>query len=96
MSRLIDANHFDNVLLEMIDKNPRKNEYVHHAIKMRNVAINDVRGALFREPTVLFDAVRCRDCNHWKNQHICEAWSRFGTIETTAEQFCSYGEKREE
>ncbi len=37
--------------------------------------------------------VRCKDCKHWQNKHVCSAWSRFGTIETKGDQFCSYGEK---
>ena len=41
------------------------------------------------------EIVRCKDCKYWKNEHLCLAWSRFGSIETKAEQFCSYGERRE-
>ena len=37
--------------------------------------------------------VRCKDCKHWKNKHICEAWGRFGTVETKENQFCSYGDE---
>ena len=39
--------------------------------------------------------VRCGDCKRWKNDHLCESWSRYGTIETRADQFCSYGEKKQ-
>lgn len=42
------------------------------------------------------DLVRCAECRHWRNEHICMAWSRYGTIETKADQFCSYGEVRDE
>lgn len=39
------------------------------------------------------NVVRCKDCKHWQNKHVCSAWSRFGTIETKGDQFCCYGEK---
>ena len=41
------------------------------------------------------DIVRCRECKHWRNEHICMAWSRYGTIETKADDFCSYGVRKE-
>ena len=41
----------------------------------------------------LVEVVRCKDCEHWKNDHLCQAWSRYGTIETKADQYCSYGER---
>ena len=44
-------------------------------------------------PTVdAVEVVRCGKCKRWKNGHLCEAWSRYGTIETRADQFCNYGE----
>ena len=42
------------------------------------------------------EVVMCKDCKHWKNDHLCQAWSRYGTIETKADQYCSYGERKEE
>ena len=54
-------------------------------------------GILFDAPTAdVVEVVRCKDCKRWKNKHLCEAWSRYGTIETKADQFCSYGEKNNE
>lgn len=40
------------------------------------------------------DIVRCKECKFWKNKHLCATWSAFGTIETEADDFCSYGEKK--
>ena len=37
--------------------------------------------------------VRCRDCKHFKNNHICEYFSRFGTIEMQEDDYCAKGEK---
>ena len=39
------------------------------------------------------DIVRCSECKFWKNKHLCATWSAFGTIETDADDFCSYGER---
>ena len=55
MSRLIDAEHFEQMLIDLIDNGDHKNAYVHHAYKMRNIAIKECRKMLWEEPTV--DAV---------------------------------------
>ena len=39
--------------------------------------------------------VRCKDCRFWKNEHLCLVMSRYGSMETKAEHFCSWGERRE-
>ena len=39
------------------------------------------------------EVVRCKDCiNHRKNG-LCEGWSRYGTINTPDDAFCSWGVK---
>ena len=41
--------------------------------------------------------VRCEECKHWLNDHICTHWSGYyGTIETIADDYCSYGEREGE
>ena len=55
MNRLIDAEHFEQMLIDLIDNGDHKNAYVHHAYKMRNIAIKECRKMLWEEPTV--DAV---------------------------------------
>lgn len=55
MSRLIDAEHFEQMLIDLIDNGDHKNAYVHHAYKMRDIAIKECRKMLWEEPTV--DAV---------------------------------------
>ena len=37
--------------------------------------------------------VRCKDCRFWKNEHLCLVMSRYGSIDTKAEHYCSYGER---
>ena len=47
--------------------------------------------------------VRCKDCRWWNcenlnyqhNNHLCRYWSKFGSIDTSADDFCSLGERRE-
>ena len=42
------------------------------------------------------DIVRCKECKRWLNDQICTHWSGYyGTIETIADDFCSYGERKE-
>ena len=40
--------------------------------------------------------VRCKDCRFWKNEHLCLVMSRYGSIDTKAEHYCSWGERREQ
>lgn len=37
----------------------------------------------------------CDTCRHWKNRHVCEKLSKYGTIETPAWFFCGYGDRKE-
>ena len=39
--------------------------------------------------------VRCKDCRFWKNEHLCLVMSRYGSIDTKAEHYCSWGERKE-
>ena len=38
--------------------------------------------------------IRCGDCKHWKNEHLCESLSRFGSFETKADFYCGYAERK--
>lgn len=40
--------------------------------------------------------IRCGECKHWKNDHLCEVLSRFGTFETEVYFYCGFAERREE
>ena len=44
--------------------------------------------------------VRCKECRWWNgsqetmhNNHLCRNWSKFGSINTSADDYCSYGER---
>ena len=41
------------------------------------------------------DIVPCKECKYWHNK-LCATWSQFRTIETEADDFCSYGQKGDE
>lgn len=53
-----------------------------------------VREALEKLPSVEQRHIRCVDCKHWINHHLCESLSRYGTFETKAEFFCGYAERK--
>lgn len=39
--------------------------------------------------------VRCRECRYYSNNHLCEQFSRFGSVEPLADFYCGFGERRE-
>ena len=39
------------------------------------------------------EIIRCWECKHWKNKHLCESLSRYGSFETKADFYCG-GAKR--
>ena len=41
------------------------------------------------------ETVQCKDCKHYQNDHICQYFSRFGTIETNPDDYCSFGDTGE-
>ena len=41
------------------------------------------------------DIVMGKECKYWHNK-LCATWSQFRTIETEADDFCSYGERSSE
>lgn len=45
-------------------------------------------------PTVHPKIILCVDCKHWKNEHLCESLSRFGSLETKADFYCGYAERK--
>lgn len=45
-------------------------------------------------PTVQPEVIRCKNCEHWKNEHLCERLSRFGSFETKADFYCGYAERK--
>ena len=46
-------------------------------------------------PTI--DLVRCKECKHWLDgSGLCKHWSKlYGSVLTKADDYCSYGERKE-
>jgi len=40
--------------------------------------------------------IHCGDCRYWKNNHLCECLSKYGTFETEIYFYCGFAERREE
>lgn len=39
------------------------------------------------------EVVRCKDCINHRKSGLCDGWSRYGTITTPDDAYCSYGRK---
>ena len=44
-------------------------------------------------PSAQPEIIYCKDCINWINKHLCEIWSRYGTIETKPDFYCGNGQK---
>lgn len=40
--------------------------------------------------------IHCGDCRYWKNNHLCECLSKYGTFETEIYFYCGFAERRDE
>ena len=40
------------------------------------------------------EIIRCKDCKHWINNHLCESLSRYGSFETKDDFYCGYAERK--
>lgn len=88
MSRWIDADALHDALkakqMWVVRCGDKHNEgYTYDQV---HFAIDDAPG---------IDIVRCGECKMWMSEHLCQWWSRYGTVETDADDFCSYGERSE-
>ena len=80
MSRYIDA----DAIAEQI-----KDLLLPTSLMLNDIAQRKIENA----PSI--DIVRCKECKYWHNK-LCATWSQFRTIETEADDFCSYGDKRDD
>ena len=53
----------------------------------------DAMEKIIRLPPAQPEITHCKDCIHWINKHLCEIWSRYGTIETKPDFYCGFGER---
>ena len=54
---------------------------------------NDIE-KLKKLPSAQPEIVHCENCEHWKNNHLCECLSRYGTFDTPKDFFCGYGKAK--
>lgn len=52
----------------------------------------ELRYALHKQPKQ-DDIIRCKDCYKHRKSGLCEGWSRYGTITTKDDDFCSKAER---
>ena len=45
-------------------------------------------------PSAQPEIIHCESCEHWKNEHLCECLSRYGTFETPKNFYCGYGKEK--
>lgn len=96
MSRYIDAD-------ELHLKKGELSTYSEFGIGY-NDGIKFCQAEIDRTPTAdVVEVVRCKDCKHWSDYihpivhtATCFALSVFDKIQTNSEQWCCYGERKEE
>jgi len=87
--RLIDA----DALIPIMKYTTTDNEIGVFPIR---IGFDAIKGVIDDAPTIdAVEVVRCKDCRFWKNEHLCLVMSRYGSIDTKAEHYCSWGERRE-
>ena len=97
MSRYIDADAFIENLNKDLDRAKENGDIDFMSAAVAREFIDGVSKDIKDERLAPYiDIVRCKECKFWKNTHLCATWSAFGTIETDADDFCSYGEREGE
>ena len=81
--RLIDADAFLERNKEFADRDFNHPKYE-----------DTLRELVDEEPTAQPEIIHCESCKHWKNEHICERLSRYGTFETPKNFYCGYGKEK--
>ncbi len=71
-----------------------KSEFVYDAPQDEQVILCPEHYALTSLPSAQPEIIRCKNCEHWKNEHLCERLSRFGSFETKADFYCGYPERK--
>ena len=56
--------------------------------------IRDTCEAIDRIASAQPEIIHCEFCKHWKNNHLCECLSRYGTFDTPKDFFCGYGKAK--
>ena len=96
MSRYIDADALIADIQERYCKPCKERKEDYNGVWCRACWIDDAMDMVDGFGDIGIDIVHCRECKYWRNEHLCQGWSKFGTIETDADDFCSYGEREDE
>lgn len=59
----------------------------HGMERMQRLAVIELANLPSAQPEI----VHCKDCINWSNRHLCEVWSRYGTMETKPDFYCGHG-----
>ena len=96
----IDAiyEEFGCIGCDKCEKESRRSQYVcgdcfiqHQNWSISKKTIEKVINSL---PPAKSEIILCKDCKHWKNEHLCEALSRSGSFETKADFYCGYAKRK--
>ena len=98
--RAIDADALQLAIVEEGQANKRKKYIIGDIWELTGAEIREVINSL---PTIQPEIIRCKDCKYW-NKGSCECREHavncqdymVGDIETEAEHFCGYAERRED
>ena len=86
MSRYIDADALESMLLEEYDK----------AVDVEQHTLKMIFEMLSAQPTAdVVDVVRCKDCK-WFNRIGCAIYIVDDSDKPTENDYCSFGERRED
>lgn len=97
MSDLIERQVAIDVILE--DKIPDKLLKIMTAIggdgaETLNMTCDRHAKMLMSLPSAYPEIIRCKDCKHWINDHLCESLSRFGSFEPKADFYCGFAKRK--
>ena len=57
-------------------------------------ALNRADSEIEALPPAQPEIIHCGDCRYWKNNHLCECLSKYGTFETEIYFYCGFAERR--
>ena len=63
---------------------------LYHVDEYNWLSVKAIRNLPSAQPEI----IHCESCKHWKNEHICECLSRYGTFETPKNFYCGYGKAK--
>ena len=98
-----DFNHpkYEDTLRELVDEEPTVDAVPRQKYEedMENAFAHGYTDAESKYRKMIADGelvevVRCEECERWKNEHICECLSRYGTFETPKNFYCGYGKEK--